>query len=156
MKTKLVFVLAFCMIAITGCYTATIETGRPASNIKIEQNWALCFVYGLVPPKTVETAAKCPHGVAKVMTQISFLNGLVGRLTFGMFTPMTIQVTCARPSETSLVDPEDALEISKDASSEAFQNVFMVAAEQVAQSDREVFVVIEDEKQNEATAKINR
>ena len=52
MKTKLLFVLAFCMIAITGCYTATIETGLPASNIKIEKNWALCFVYGLVPPST--------------------------------------------------------------------------------------------------------
>ena len=151
MKTKLLVLLAFCMIAFAGCYTATIETGRPASNIKIEQNWALCFVYGLVPPKTVETAAKCPHGIAKVMTQISFLNGLVRGLTFGIFSPMTIQVTCARASETSLVDPEEALEISKDASSEAFQNVFMVAAEQVAQSDSEVFVVIEDKKQNEAT-----
>ena len=70
-----------------------------------------------------------------------------------MFSPMTIHVTCARPSETSLVDPEEALEISKDASSEAFQNVFMVAAEQVARSDSEVFVVIADQNQNKTLEK---
>ena len=69
---------------------------------------------------------------------------------------LTIQVTCARAPEMSRVDPKEALFVSRDASSEAFQNVFMAAAEKVAQSDREVFVVIEDEKQNEATAKIDR
>ena len=103
---------------------------------------------------TVEVAAQCRYGVAKVKTQISFLNGLVGSLTLGIYSPMTIQVTCAQASETSLVDPKDALFVSKDASSEAFQNVFVMAAEKAAQSDSEVFVVItEDQKQNPVAGK---
>ena len=153
MKTKFLFVLAFCMIAITGCYTATIETGLPASNIKIEENWAMCFAAGLIPPKTVETAAKCPHGVAKVMTQLSFPNQLVGALTLGIYTPMTIQVTCARASETSRVDLKDAFVVSRDAPSKEFQNVFVMAAERAAKSDNEIFVVIEDQKQNKVAGK---
>ena len=73
MKTKYLFVLVFCVIAIAGCYTATIETGLPSSHIKIKKNWAAGPGFdGLVPPKTVETAAQCPHGVATVRTQISF------------------------------------------------------------------------------------
>lgn len=55
----------------------------------------LSFVYGLVPPPMVETAAKCPSGVAQVATQQSFLNGLVSGLTFRHFMPMSIKVTCA-------------------------------------------------------------
>ncbi|MGH7466761.1 MAG: Bor/Iss family lipoprotein [Longimicrobiales bacterium] len=48
----------------------------------IKQPWAMSFIYGLVPPKTMETAQQCPDGVAKVDTQLSFLNGLVAALTF--------------------------------------------------------------------------
>lgn len=79
----------------TGCYHSTVRTGSPLGTTTIEQPWALSFVYGIVPPPTVETASKCPSGVAQVESQQSFLNGLVGALTFGLFTPMSIKVTCA-------------------------------------------------------------
>lgn len=50
-----------------------------------------------MPPATVEAMAECGSaGVARVDTQHSFLNGLVGGLTFGIFTPMTITVTCGQ------------------------------------------------------------
>ncbi len=87
--------LVLLSVLSTGCYHATITTGRPLSTTTIEQPWALSFIYGLVPPPTVETASKCPSGVAQVETMQSFLNGLVSGLTFGLFTPMTIKVTCA-------------------------------------------------------------
>src|SRR5438552_9867322 len=38
------------------------------------------WIAGLVPPSTVETQAKCPHGVSKVETQLSFVNQLVAFL----------------------------------------------------------------------------
>jgi hypothetical protein len=79
-----------------GCYHATIETGLPASPTTIDQPWAHSFLWGLVPPATVETAAKCPSGVAKVETQLSFLNQLANFLTGGIYSPMQITVTCAR------------------------------------------------------------
>lgn len=87
--------LALGIVLLDGCYHATVETGLAPSPQTIEKPWASSFVYGLVPPSIVETAAKCPSGVAKVETQLSFLNQLVGFLTLGIYTPMDIRVTCA-------------------------------------------------------------
>lgn len=80
---------------LVGCYHAIIETGRPASSEVLHKPWAPSFIYGLVPPSPVETASRCPNGVSKVDTQLSFLNMLVGAITWGIFTPMDIKVTCA-------------------------------------------------------------
>jgi len=80
---------------IVGCYHATIETGRPPSSEVLHQPWAPSWIIGLIPPPTVQTAARCPNGVSKVETQMSFLNGLVHALTLNIFTPWDIKVTCA-------------------------------------------------------------
>lgn len=79
----------------SGCYHATIETGAKPSTEVIEKKWAAGWVYGLVPPSTVETTSKCKKGVAKVSTQLSFANQLVSFLTSGIYTPMEIVATCA-------------------------------------------------------------
>ena len=84
------------LVGLAGCYHATVETGLTPSPQTIEKKWASSWVYGLVPPSTVETQAKCANGVAKVETQLSFLNQLVGVLTLGIYTPMEITATCAQ------------------------------------------------------------
>lgn len=81
--------------AFTGCYHAVIQTGRPESSDVISIKWANSFIYGLVPPPVLETASRCTNGVAKVETQHSFLNGLVAVITFGIYTPMQLDVTCS-------------------------------------------------------------
>jgi hypothetical protein len=82
--------LAVIAVTVAGCYNAKIETGLPPSDQKIEDHWADSWIGGLVPPSAVETAEKCPNGVAKVETKLSFLNQLVGVLTLGIYTPMYI------------------------------------------------------------------
>jgi hypothetical protein len=84
--------------ALTGCYHAVIDTGRAANGTTIQRPWAHGFIFGLVPPSVTETAQKCPGGVAKVETKQSFLNGLVGAITYGIYTPMTIMVSCTGAS----------------------------------------------------------
>ena len=97
-------------LVLAGCYHATITTGATPSSVAIDHKWASSWIYGLVPPATVETARQCPAGVARVETRLSFLNQLVGFLTLGIYTPMDIRVTCAEgaPVETSVVIPEDS------------------------------------------------
>jgi hypothetical protein len=84
------------------CYHATIETGAAPTAQVIEKEWAPSWLYGLVPPDPVETAAKCPTGVSKVETQHSFLNMVANVLTFGIYTPMTITVTCGTGRRAAL------------------------------------------------------
>ena len=62
------------LVALAGCYHGTIETGLTPSAVVIDKSWASGWLWGLVPPSTIETASKCPQGVAKVETQLSFLN----------------------------------------------------------------------------------
>lgn len=90
---------------VGGCYHATVDLastpqasavtqqGQAASGQTIDI-WAHSWVYGLVPPSTVDATARCPNGASKVETQMSFVNGLVGAITWGIYTPMTISVTC--------------------------------------------------------------
>ena len=60
-------------------------------------------------------------------TQISFLNGLVGILTFGIFTPMTLTVTCAGPDSMDDGDA-DQVTIDPDADIGQQQRVIQEAA----------------------------
>jgi Bor protein len=86
--------LALALI-LSACFHAVIETGATPSTVTIERHWAAGWLYGLVPPSTTETQAKCPAGVAKVETQHSFLNMFAAGLAWGIYEPMTIVVTCA-------------------------------------------------------------
>lgn len=136
MKRQSIAVAA--IVALTGCYHATIETGRPPSPEVIEEPFASAWVYGLVPPKTVEAASECANGVSRVETQLSFVNQLVGFLTLGIYTPMTILVTCAASDDDA--DASGAIEIDGNAPVEDIQAAFAAAADLAAEGEVPVLV----------------
>jgi hypothetical protein len=115
------------VVVLAGCYHANIETGLPPGTQTLEQKWASAWVYGLVPPAVVETASRCPNGVARVETQLSFLNQVVALLTIGIYTPMTIVVTCAGPDTMDDRDA-DQVTIDGDADIEQKRRVIQQAA----------------------------
>jgi hypothetical protein len=95
--------LAIASLLLSGaCYHATVETGMAPNGQVIEKEWAHSFIAGLVPPDVVSSAQKCPNGVAKVETEQSFLNLLAGAVTFGIYSPMHLRVTCGTGRMASL------------------------------------------------------
>ncbi len=126
------------LVTVMGCYHATIETGAKPSTVTIEKRWASGWIAGLVPPKTIETASKCATGVAKVETKLSFLNQLVTLLTFSIYTPMEIVVTCAEPAEA----PTTSMTIPDSASTASWQAALAEAADQSVTSKAPVFVQV--------------
>jgi len=120
--------------ALVACYHATIDTGAKPSTITVEKRWASGWIFGLVPPKTVETASQCTSGVAKVETQLSFLNGLVSLLTLSIYTPMDIRVTCAEGASGT------AFAVPASASSATWQSVIGQAAAESRQTGHPVYV----------------
>ncbi len=140
MKNLRVLCLIMGALALSGCYAASIETGLPPGTKVIEKKWASSWIFGLVPPSTVSTMAACPHGVAKVQTQLSFLNQLVGIVTDGIYTPMQIVVTCAEEPHSDLVRPEPEIQVGYNASSEDVQKAFGDAAKQAVKTGQPVYV----------------
>lgn len=96
------------VVATAGCYKTTVETGLTPGSTVIEKPWASSFVNGLVPIETVNAASECSNGVARVETEHTFLNMVANILTFGIYTPMSITVTCAAGSmeEAAATDAE--------------------------------------------------
>ena len=141
MRRILIVGAVFLGLLAAGCYHATIETGLAPNDQVITQKWASCWVYGLVPPKTVEAAGKCPGGVSRVETQQSFLNGLVGFLTFGIYTPMQIEVTCggARAEDTPEAHYSE-LTVAAHATPEEIRATYARAAELAHDLSQPVYV----------------
>jgi hypothetical protein len=132
-------VFALWVIALTGCYHATVETGATPSTVVIDKSFASAWIYGLVPPSTVSTAERCPNGVAKVETQHTFVNQLVGILTLGIYTPMQIRVTCAAAGSASAA-PGSSRVVARGTSSSARREAFSRAVTQAMATRQSVFL----------------
>jgi hypothetical protein len=95
MRLRTSSILAAITLAASACFHQVVQTGRSPGSTVIDLPWTKSFIFGLVPPAEINTAAQCPGGVATVETQRSFVNGLVGTVTFGIFTPVSVRITCA-------------------------------------------------------------
>jgi hypothetical protein len=87
--------LAVASLTLTGCYRATVITSAQPSPTVIDVPFQHSFVLGLVPPKEINTSQQCPNGVAKVVTEQSFLNGVVNYFVGIVYSPIHVTVTCA-------------------------------------------------------------
>ncbi len=108
------FPLVALVLLLPACYHATINTGRPMGSTVVNKPFQPSFIYGLIPPATLNVASECPNGVAQVETMHSFIEGLVGGLTFGIFTPMTIKVTCSGAGRMGEL-PEGTIKVGANA-----------------------------------------
>lgn len=97
LRSRLFSLVALCL---AGCYHASVETGRQPGSQHVEKGWASSYFAGAISPSTVDVKAACTNGVSKVETKHSFLNMLVGGLTLAIYTPISIDVTCAAGTPT--------------------------------------------------------
>lgn len=135
---KLASVVA--LLGLAACYHAVIDTGLPPSPTVIDKPWASGWIYGLVAPSPVETMAKCPSGVSKVETQLSFVNQLVNFLTLGIYTPMSIKVTCAAGGHASIPAGAQQIELGSNATPAQVQDALTRAAALALQNDVPVYI----------------
>lgn len=120
MRAKAVMMVS-AVVMLGGCYRITVTHGpQPAANVAtvVDFPWQHSWVFGLVPPPEINVRDRCPAGVAKVQTQVSFLNGLASALVgiavgeamrssgsdttyyygggaAGIWQPQSAKVTCA-------------------------------------------------------------
>lgn len=131
-------------VLLTGCYHASITTGLPESSTEIyDTPWAMGFVAGLIPPAEIDASDKCTNGVAKVETQLSFLNQIVGMLTFQIITPMHVTVTCAADSKGSLetqIEKDQIITVPEEASKSDIQEIYKYASDLAVLMEKPIYV----------------
>lgn len=89
-------------LALPGCYTTTVTSGKPAApaTVEYDEKWHSGVVYGIAELSGPHDLEKiCPQGWSEIKTETSFLNGFVDAVTWGVYNPQNITVRCAVPSQ---------------------------------------------------------
>lgn len=108
--------LAAIALLASGCYRQVVQTGRTPSASVIHRPWTHTFLWGLVPAEPIDVTAECRSGIATVVTEQSFLNGVATVLTLGIWTPRDVTINCATasamrdlPSRVATAMPRDSV-----------------------------------------------
>jgi hypothetical protein len=133
-------VVALGLVTTTACYHAVVETGRTAGTTVVQKPWTSTFIFGLVEAKEINVARECPNGVARVETQMSFVNGLATAITFGLYTPRTVTITCAANRTGALPESSLPVVVARDASAAAGAAAVTEASELSARTHQAVLV----------------
>ncbi len=116
-------------LALSGCYSAQVTTDKQPSGEVIEKKWATGFVAGLATPGAkIDAAQQCSNGVAMVETQVSFLNQLATFVTFNLYSPMSVTVTCAAGGSMSSLMPAPEFMVPSEAEDAEAADVLQAAA----------------------------
>jgi hypothetical protein len=82
------------VLLLSGCYTARYQTSLAPGGAKVDEKGHY-FLWGLIGEKTVNLKQACPNGAARWMNQQSFVDGLLGAITLGIYIPRSIEIECA-------------------------------------------------------------
>ena len=93
-RSRRTLVVALALLT-AGCFHQKVHSGLTPSETIVEKQFVATWLWGIVPAEPIDVRQQCPSGVATVETQQSFLNGLVGALTLGIYSPQRLLVTCA-------------------------------------------------------------
>jgi hypothetical protein len=82
------------LFATIGCHHVKIDSGLEPSPQVYNEEWNMAYAYAIFPAQ-VDAAEYCGGRWARVETRQSFLNWVVGAITWGIITPMETKVVCA-------------------------------------------------------------
>lgn len=88
-------ILSALLVSTAGCFQQTMHSGLTPSTTIVEHEFVATWLWGIVPATPIDTRQSCPSGVATVETQQTFMNGFVGVLTLGIYSPQSVRITCA-------------------------------------------------------------
>lgn len=98
MKVKYLGIFLVAVLFVSGCATQQVDfhDGIQDNTQAQHKEWQHFFIFGLVPPaQTVDSDEFCDNDtIARVETEQTFLNGLVGAVTYGIYNPMTLRIYC--------------------------------------------------------------
>lgn len=94
---KKLFAAAITALLLTGCAQQSFVLKQNLTSAPKQVTTHHFFVSGIGQKKTIDAAAVCggEDKVARVEAQQTFVNGLLGVVTFGIYTPREARVYCS-------------------------------------------------------------
>jgi hypothetical protein len=131
--------LAAVVLTASACYRQVVQTGRTPGPTVIDKPWHPFFLWGLVAPVPIDVSTQCRTGIATVMTEQTFVNGLVSFIALlGVYSPRHVTITCAAGS--SMGPGSTEFYVARDASQAERTRVFERAVEESARTQQPVVV----------------
>lgn len=93
------FIIALVVsVALSGCATQTFTLNGSGGDVPDQEMMQPFFIGGLGQVQEMDAAKICGGAdkVAKVETHLTFIDGLLGGLSTGLFTPRTARVYCIK------------------------------------------------------------
>lgn len=92
---KNILIIAIAMV-LSGCAAQTFEINGSTGEVPTDQQSQHFFISGLGQEKITDAADVCGgvENIVKVESQHTFINGLLGFVTFGIYTPRDAKVYC--------------------------------------------------------------
>lgn len=89
-------IIIVCAGLLSSCASQTFTINGENGEIPTSQKSQTFFINGLGQEKITNAAAICDgaENVIKVEAQETFMNGLLGAITFGIYTPRDAKVYC--------------------------------------------------------------
>lgn len=128
-------------LVLSGCFHQVVQTGRTPGPTVVKKPWTATWLWGIVPATPIDVTGDCPGGIATVETKQTFMNGLVGALTLGIFTPRDVTVTCA--SGTARMSGMKEFIVARDASQAEKAEVIAGAIAESSRSGQPVLVSVQ-------------
>ena len=93
---KKVLAVAVGIVLTSGCATQSFVVGDGSVQAPKTENMQSFFISGLGQKQEVDAAQVCGGSdkVARVEAEQKFIDGLLGTLSFGIYTPRTARVYC--------------------------------------------------------------
>ena len=90
------WLLLLLLIGQAGCYRASFYTDPKLVRGLEHDRWTDFFVFGLVGTEVIDVRSFCEgKAIAEVKTGGNFATSFVSAVTFGIYTPRKVYVTCA-------------------------------------------------------------
>ena len=96
MKKFFMVISVIAMLTLTSCATQTFQINKGNTSVAKVDKAQSFFVSGIGQSQEIDAADVCGGAdkVVKVETEMTFLNGFLGGLTFGLYTPRQARVYC--------------------------------------------------------------
>lgn len=93
----LTVLLAVAVVVLGGCHTMRFNVADAPAGPVVKERKSF-FFWGLAPTKRVDMREKCPSGVATIIEQTNFVDGLCDFVTLGIWAPRSTYYSCRTAS----------------------------------------------------------